>query len=50
VGLAVFALGATVLTVLVEERVAVALLLEASNEVPERRRVVHVIERSHDDC
>ena len=48
--LVVFALAAAILTALVEERVAVALLLEASNEVPERRRVVHVIERSHDDC
>jgi hypothetical protein len=50
VGLAVFALATTILTVLVEERVAVALLLKASNEVPEGCRVVHVIERSHDDC
>lgn len=49
-GLAAFALAVTILTVLVKERVAVALLLEASNEIPEGCRVVHVIERSHDDC
>lgn len=40
----------TILAVSIEEGVIVALLLKTSKEVPEGRSVVHVIERSHDDC
>lgn len=40
----VLVLVATILTVLTEERMVVALLLEASEEIPEGSGVVHVIE------
>lgn len=43
----VFVVAVTVLT---KERMIVALLLEASEEIPEGSGVVHVVEGSHDDC
>ena len=47
VALTVLVIAVVILT---KERVVVALLLEASEEIPEGSSVVHVIERSHVDC
>jgi hypothetical protein len=38
------------IAILTKERMVVALLLEASEEIPEGSSVVHIIERSHVDC
>jgi lipoprotein signal peptidase len=38
------------IAILTKERMVVALLLKASEEIPEGSSVVHIIERSHVDC
>jgi hypothetical protein len=45
-----FALLAVVAALWTKERMIAALLLKASDEVPEGSGVIHVIERSHDGC